>query len=81
MTSICGQEGHVQMAGLAQLQVILLSQQISPAYELIQAAHAQSGQANAHFLRHKGKEVHLQHVIEADAHQDAFTLRATCPRT
>ena len=59
MTSICSEEGHVQMAGLAQLEVILLAQQISSAYEIIQAAHAQAGKPNAHLLCHKGKEVHL----------------------
>lgn len=59
MTSVCGEERHVQVAGLAQLQIILLAQQVCPANQLIQAAHAQAGQAYAHLLCHKRKKVHL----------------------
>ena len=61
MTSIGGEEGHVQMAGLAQLQITLLAQQVSSANQLVQATHAQACQSHAHLLGHKGKEVHLQH--------------------
>ena len=60
MASVCSEEGHIQMAGLPQLEVILLAQQIGSAYEIVQAAHAQAGKANAHLLCHKGEEVHLQ---------------------
>lgn len=60
MASIGGEERHVQPTGLAQLQIILLVQQVSPAHQLVQAAHAKSSQTHAHLLSHKGKEVHLQ---------------------
>ena len=60
MASIGGEEGHVQASGLAQLQVILLAQQVCPAHQLVQAAHAQPRQAHPYLLGHKGEEVHLQ---------------------
>lgn len=60
MAGICGEEGHIQVAGLAQLQVILLAQQVCSANELIHAAHAQPCKPNAHLLCYEGKEVDLQ---------------------
>lgn len=60
MASIGGEEGHVQACGLAQLQVILLAQQVCPPHQLIQAAHAQPRQPHPYLLGHKGEEVHLQ---------------------